>query len=460
MAQINTTITLRQGTTSEWSDSLYKLAKGEMGLEYLADGSVKIKCGDGTKKWSELPYVGSDVKAANVFQVTLAETDVDEIAAIERQVLSENATKQDGDIAIVKAVISKRADNTEVYSYTSFVYEKALDTEASGVYGWTAMDGNYSANNIIFKNDITLAGSYTSVGNITKTASETKTLSAAGKSLADVMQSIFTKEINPGDTGYGIDLPSASISVSSNGSAEVGNTFSLPSATLSITDVGSYPFGTSAQKATGIKFHTVTLTHGSNTVSNESDMVAGNSISITATGNNTKYGDSAVSFTFTGTAQYSAATVTPISNLGNPVESKKIAAGSATVSSKTVSFTGWRKWFYGGDTKTDFASSTIRALTNSTSSASAQSFELKAASYTNCSRIVIAILKSSGINLKEVLLKSSSNADITGEFKKINTDTNKIEVEGFNGYTAKEYNVWEYKPASLDSSEVYTIKIG
>lgn len=60
MAKLNTIITLRQGTTAEWASSIVVLKKGELGLEYLADGSVKIKAGDGEHLWSSLSYIGSD----------------------------------------------------------------------------------------------------------------------------------------------------------------------------------------------------------------------------------------------------------------------------------------------------------------------------------------------------------------------------------------------------------------
>ena len=91
MAELNTIITLRQGTTAEWSTSTVRLREGEMGLQQLADGTVKIKAGglgeDGQGKlWADLPYIGSDVKSANVFQVELGENDLDDIAAIEEQV--------------------------------------------------------------------------------------------------------------------------------------------------------------------------------------------------------------------------------------------------------------------------------------------------------------------------------------------------------------------------------------
>ena len=176
MAELNTIITLRQGTTAEWSTSTVRLREGEMGLEYLADGTVKIKAGvlgeDGQGKlWADLPYIGSDVKSANVFQVELGENETDDIAAIEEQVALENAEKQDGDVAIVKAKIAEGK-----YSYTSYVYESALDVEGEDTtHGWSAMDGNYSAANVFLKDKIVLAGDYgqdsrkdkiTSIGNL------------------------------------------------------------------------------------------------------------------------------------------------------------------------------------------------------------------------------------------------------------------------------------------------------
>lgn len=187
MAELKTIITLRQGTTEEWASSTVRLIEGEMGLEYLADGTVKVKAGilgeDGQGKlWSDLPYIGSDVKAANVFQVALDADDTDDIAAIEAQVAAENATKQDGDVAIVKAAI---ADGK--YSYTSYVYEKALDIEGENTsHGWSAMDGNYSASNVFLKNKIELAGSFSSVGNYNKG----KTI-AAGTSLESLLSGML-----------------------------------------------------------------------------------------------------------------------------------------------------------------------------------------------------------------------------------------------------------------------------
>jgi len=65
MAQINTKILTRNDTIANWeANSTVVLSKGEQGVAFMEDGSTKIKVGDGVTPWSELPWVGSDVKPA------------------------------------------------------------------------------------------------------------------------------------------------------------------------------------------------------------------------------------------------------------------------------------------------------------------------------------------------------------------------------------------------------------
>ena len=449
MATLNTIIQLRQGTTAEWNISEVVLKEGEMGLEYLVDGSVKIKAGNGKDLWSALPYIDNN---ANVYQVELAEGELDDIAAIEAEV--NGAKKQNGDVAIVKAVIAG-----DKVSYTSYVYDDELDVKnedgtypEGSTYGWSAMDGNYSASNVFIKKGIKLTKE---VGNYAKDYNI-----AAGTSLETILSGLLQKEAEPS-----VSKPSASISVS-GGSGEVGTQYTVPTAKLSIGGVGSYTYG----PATGVVFNIgdIKLAEGaepttaSNYTTNTAKVSAktDNLLSLKATGDKATYGDTATTYTFSGSASYQAATASPITNLGNPSKTQSaIAAGSCTIEDATATFSGWRKWFKGGDTATDFNSATIRKLTNSTAAITNHTFELKAADYAGCSRIVIAIPAAAKKKISSVLLKSSSNADITGEFKKINTADNVISVEGANGYTAASYDVWEYKPASLDSTEVYTITI-
>lgn len=344
MAELNTIITLRQGTTAQWANSQVVLRVGEMGLEYLADGSVKVKAGDGEHLWGDLAYVGSDVKAANVFQVELSADDVDDIAAIEAKVASDGAEKQNGDVAICKATF---ADGK--VSYTSYVYDAELDVEGeTSTHGWSAMDGNYSATNVFLKNDITLAGDFTKIGNYEKGQKINK-----GTSLEALFSGMMQQELSPNVT-----MPGASISVSGN-SGEVGSSYTLPTATLKIDSVGSYEYGPD----TGITFAIgdVELKQGSNSKKNDAVMVKDSTIKLQATDTETLYSDTKKSYTFTATASHSEGAM-PVTNLGNNDPDAKIAAGDITIASQTATFTGWRRIFGGGTTAATIDSANIRAL--------------------------------------------------------------------------------------------------
>lgn len=366
MAELNTIITLRQGTTAEWASSTVVLKKGEMGLEYLADGSIKVKAGDGEKLWGALPYVGGDVKAANVFQVELSANDVDDIAAIEAKVADEGAEKQNGDVAIVKSTF---ADGK--VSYTSYVYDSELDVEGdASTHGWSAMDGNYSASNVFLKNDLTLAGSFETVGNYSKG----DTISA-GTSLETVLSGMLQQELYPTTN----DKPNASISAS-GGSGEVGSSYTLPTATLTIDDVGSYEYG---DKATGITFaiDSVELKQGSNSVKNTTVLGKGGSIKLQATDDATLYTDTAKSYTFTGTASYEAGKV-PVTNLGNEYADAQIPAGSVSIADKTVTFSGYRYAFAGSTTAATIDSAIVRAMSAKKSSKASMDSQGEALEFT------------------------------------------------------------------------------
>lgn len=57
MGQLNTRIILRNDSSTNWDTNKNRvLLKGEVGIEHLADGTVKFKIGDGTKTWEELSY--------------------------------------------------------------------------------------------------------------------------------------------------------------------------------------------------------------------------------------------------------------------------------------------------------------------------------------------------------------------------------------------------------------------
>lgn len=364
MAELNTIITLRQGTTAQWADSQVILRVGEMGLEYLADGSVKVKAGDGEHLWGDLAYVGSDVKAANVFQVELSADDVDDIAAIEAKVASDGAEKQNGDVAICKAIF---ADGK--ISYTSYVYDAELDVEGeTSSHGWSAMDGNYSATNVFLRNDITLAGEFTSVGNYAKGKKINK-----GTSLEALFSGMLQQELNPSAS-----IPTASISVSGN-SGEVGSSYTLPTATLKIDSVGSYTYG----PATGITFAIgdVELKQGSNSKKNDAVMVKDSTIKLQATDSATLYTDTAKSYTFTATASHSEGAI-PITNLGHAYADAQIAAGNITIANKTATFSGYRKAFAGGTSAAAIDSAVARSMSATKTSKASMDSQSEALEFT------------------------------------------------------------------------------
>jgi hypothetical protein len=371
MAELNTIIVLRQGTTAEWAVSTVVLKEGEMGLEYLTDGSVKIKAGDGEHLWSDLKYIGSDVKDANVFQVELGADDIDDIAAIEAKVAAEGAEKQNGDVAIVKSTF---ADGK--ISYTSYVYDEELDVEGEeSSHGWSAMDGNYSATNVFLRNKIELAGSFDNVGNYNKG----KTI-AAGTSLESLLSGMLQQELYPTAN----DKPNAEITAS-GGSGEVGTNYNAPVATLKITDVGSYEYG---DKATDITFAigSVKIAEGAdpatatNTKTNESVMSKDSTLKLTA-GAGGMYSDTSKSYTFSGTASYGAGKV-PVTNLGNAYADAQIPAGEVEIADKTITFSGYRKAFAGGSTAATLDSAAVRAASATKTSFSSMDTQAEALEFT------------------------------------------------------------------------------
>lgn len=341
---LNTVLVLRNGETSAWENSERVLKKGELGLEYREDGSVMIKAGNDSDTFSDLAYVGSDVKPAQVFQVELGEDDVDDISAIEAEVGETPISV--GDIAIVKAGIA--GDKS---SYTSYVYDGE---------NWVATDGNYSANNVFFKDNITLAGDYTSVGNVKLSDN---TLNTAGQSLADVMTSIFTKELNE-NLQVANEGPSASIT-SFTKYVEIGSSAS-ESATVSLSKDGKYAYGYSTDPVEPTEGQVVTTVKNDGSTGVVVDTSKTSPYSVTFNGStqesatatftlNAPVKKEKAELTATGKVYYTQGGV-PVSNLKKAYPAQRIAAGSATsgASAKFRWYVPYYKGFiYGFDNKLD-----------------------------------------------------------------------------------------------------------
>lgn len=450
---LNVRFQQRVDTAENWTTANPELLAGEIGVE---SDTKKFKFGDGSTPWNVLPYAGVDTTQLEAieddyFEVIPAVVDEEtgtlqtDAEALEAQAL--NPTK--GDIAVVKRIIAEDGVGSAT-AYTSYVYTGEA---------WAATDGNYSAENVYFSEDITLAGSYTTVGNVSLSDG---TLSAKDKTLAQVMQSIFTKELYP---GIGTDLPTLSVSGDSNKTGEVGSSYALPAVTLTVSDVGSYTYG----PATGIVFETgnLTLAQGAvstatNKITNSTNSGKGATLSLTATDTETLYTDSAKSYAFNASGTYTQGAM-PVTNLGNDYEAARIASGTATAS-RTITRTGWRNYWYGFISTTDYSTIVRNTSTNAVGDgtktltaggAAISSKTLPTITATSGDRMpVVVMLTSAGKKVKSATMPSSLNAPVT--FTKLGT----VNLPGYNGATSVSYDVWGYVADDMPVGADFSIVIG
>mgnify|MGYP006927582779 CR=1 FL=1 len=302
MVEFNGRIVLRNDTTANWTANKNTvLLKGETGFEFHEDGSVTMKVGDGVKTWGQLePFAPGSASKTNFYEAELQEGESD-IQALTR-VVGENELVK-GDIGVVKKLIYN-----DKYEYTAYYYDAT----------WKALDGNYNAENVYFDKDLLTTSA---IGNITLSNGQA-TISAKGKNLKQVFDTIFVEEKNPS-----ITQPSVSVSLPQAKAYEVG-TKVTPSYTATL-NAGSYSYG----PATGI---VATSWAVSDTDSNNAVTNTGSFPEITV-GDGTNYKITAV-------AQYEDGAI-PNTNTGNPYPSGQIKKGSKTGASGTI--TGYRNSFYG-----------------------------------------------------------------------------------------------------------------
>lgn len=366
----------------------------------------KLKIGDGVTPLSELKYFGGD--SAKNFDVT-PNSGEEDVAAITRVVGS--AEIHTGDTAIVKRVIS--GDKT---SYTAYVY----DSE------WKAMDGNYRADNVYFDDDIT----YTvAIGTLAKPSGSAK-FSAKGKNVEQVLSSLMAQEANPTKSNPAVSFSSTG----GLGTFEIGTTKNLTyTAALS---AGGYTYG----PATGITAQTweVSCTGVTDKKS-------------TATGTFENVVAEATAKKITAKATYNDGAI-PVTNLGNQYPAGQIKAGSASKDSGNL--IGVRYMFWGPMTSdADINSAVVRALKNNkaTSTGTLATFGAGAGAV----KVVVAV--PSDKKITKVLMPSALNADVTALFVKQSAT---VQVKGANDYAAAAYNIYVYKPASIDAGETYAVTIG
>lgn len=115
-------------TTAEWGTTSDVISKGLLCVEFLTDGSVKLKVGDGVNSWTDLPYA-SEVDLSDYYTKTETDSKITEeigklgtilrikgiVATVELLPASDN---QAGDVYFV-GTTGETVDNYSEYVYTT-----------------------------------------------------------------------------------------------------------------------------------------------------------------------------------------------------------------------------------------------------------------------------------------------------------------------------------------------------
>lgn len=393
--QIRTTLILRNDTSVNWAASSLVLKKGEVGF----DTDLHIfKVGDGTKTWSQIETRFVDFaaveKAIEDATKNLHTTDVyqKEIAlgGDKAAALGEIAKPVKGDIAIIKEALQGGK-----YQYTAYV---------RGETNWEAMDGNYDAENVYFQKDLTITAP---IGVQTIPSSGSKTLSTTGKNLKQVLDMIVASEKNPSTT-----QPSVTLNSSNIGAKEVGTNIAI--AYSFATNPGSYTYG----PATGVTFSGYEATFNGETLTGASGTFT--SMQVVDDTN----------LSISGKCASSEGAV-PLTNLGNPYEAGKIAAKNYTPSKGTL--TGYRGWFYGY-----YNGTTAIADPAAITSAQLRAFGTKTNFPTtmNTSQMQQMFFAAPKGRVSSVSISNAVNG------APLTVTKGSASVEGANGYTAAEYDLF------------------
>jgi hypothetical protein len=273
--------------------------------------------------------------------------------------------------------------SSDVYSHTAYIYDGNLSV-------WKAMDGNYSADNVIFDTDLT----YTKgIGVLADPGTKGKdTLAAKGKSLEEVLKSILASKVSATPV-----KPTATYGTPGNFSStvEVGTWASGGNAlTFKWTADGkwsNYNTGVTAGnkilKSSVFAKRTASQTAGAAVISAGNHDIADFAVSATLTGDgnvvlnennpilsaiaasdlSVQYRDAEYNlYSYTISAAYQQGTTVPKDNLGDDDPDNKIAAGTFSTSGTIKISAGKRKrfWYVGEDMTTTLDNAFFRSTSN------------------------------------------------------------------------------------------------
>ena len=351
------------------------------------------------------------------------------------------------DSTVIEAYFTQHSDVTpkkgDVFVVTTIVSEVTYEQSAYRYTGtdWVAMTGAVDASKVMLRDDIILAGNYSQVGNITKSANGTATLPAKGKSVADVLTEMLSKRLQPGTPTQ----PSISgFNLSGAKAVEAGTSMAQASYTAGTLNKGSYQYGPDDTGVVASNWAVQRITDKGTEQIASVDAASLDAGTDNNGGMGFVIGDMGGDDNVVSSLKYKAiathgAGVTADDNLGDDSSpAVSITAGSKT--KETSAYTPFRNVFYGASTtKPTLDSAAIRALTPTGKAYAAGSLTINVPA--GAQRVVIAC-DATKTGVTKVINQTAMNADVTATFAK-----STVPVEGAEGYTAINYNVWVFEPA-------------
>ena len=416
---------------------IYALVDGS--VEWLDDTTVDL---DGYVTDEELTAALAGLGGGALYEGTKSDLSASDSSVIEAYFTAHtDITPKSGDVFVVTTIVGDKEYEKSAYQYTG---------EA-----WEAMTGNVDADKVIMRENLMLAGDYDRIGNWTKDKNGTATKEVSGKSVAAILKDLTSKTLqptitaNPSVNGFGLSGAAA---------VEAGTAVATASYLAATLNPGSYKYGPKA--GTGVvasNWKVERITDGGTeqvasvdaaSLPAGSDNNGGNGFIIGDAG-----GDNAVaSLKYRVTATHGAG-VQAEDNLGG-VSNPAVAIAAGTKTKDSAAYTPFRNFFYGATAeKPTLDSAYIRGLTKSNKAYTAGVITVNVPAGAN--RVVIACIAGK-TGVKKVINETALNADVTDTFTK-----KTVAVEGANGYTAKDYNVWVFEPAvPYENAAVLKVTLG
>ena len=360
-----------------------------------------------------ITYNVVDKKTINSNTHILVKTnlEISDKAFIENYMTEVNYTPNQNDLIIIKVM-----EDVTIFAIKTYIYSNNE---------WINMNGITSASDIIFDDDLILAGDYNSIGNIKKEY-DGQILSVKGTSVLNFIKDLLMKSIQPSVISYptlaGFDHNKDTL-------YEYGTILKdIRYGSQAVFKQGTYSFN---QYSNVDILNCVIYRETALSKDHINSTFSGLDESVLLT-ENMKY------LKYSAEITYSDDKTKLLDNLGNfATNNANIKSNTFTVTSKTI--LGYRKIFFGGLSQ-DITSESIRDLDFIPNINIPN--ELKIAVKPNSKYVIIAYPKDQ-FKIQKIINNTIMGSDVTDTF-----NHTILKVSGENNYLPIDYDIYMYSPAN------------